>query len=297
MFGMRKNKIVAIDLVGPFKATKRGNKYIVVCVDAFTNWVEAAPLKTIDAEEVCDTIFKIIITQHGCPKNILTDQGRQFTSKLFQEFCKKLKINKLQCSSLHPQTNGKAERFISFLTNSLSTFTNKDQSDWDEALYCCLFAYRTTIHRILKETPFYLLYGRDVVLPNDLMFQLPDNQPNISECENDKTKMNYKIELLSRLKFAYDALIARKDRSMHDYKNVYGGRHRKIEFQVSEEVMLFWPVRKVGFTQKLLPRWDGPYRIVKRLSPVTYRIEKGNKNLVVHVQRLRHYEPWLKRNL
>ena len=74
-------------------------------------------------------------------------------------------------------------------------------------------------------------------------------------------------------------------------------KYHQIEFQVNEEVMLFWPVRKVGFTQKLLPRWDGPYRIVKRLSPVTYRIEKGNKNLVVHVQRLRHYEPWLKRNL
>ena len=144
-------ELVCIDLLGPFKKTVRGNKYVLVCVDNFTNWVEAAPLRTIEAEEVCDTFIKIIVLQHGCPLNVLTDQGTQFTSNLFKQLCTKLKTNKLQTSAYHPQTNGKAEKFNSFLVNSLSLVSKEDQSDWDEALPYCVFAYRTTIHRIIQD--------------------------------------------------------------------------------------------------------------------------------------------------
>ncbi len=78
-------------------------------------------------------------------------------------------------SALHPQTNGKAERLIRFLVNSLSLLYKEDQTDWDDAFYCCLFAYTTTLQRIIQETPFFLLNGREVVLPGYIMFGLPLN--------------------------------------------------------------------------------------------------------------------------
>ena len=56
--------------------------------------------------------------------------------------------------------------------------------------------------------------------------------------------------------------------------------------------MLYWPMPKKGFSQKLLPKWSGPYRIVRRLGDVTYRIGiNDSKTLVVHVQRLKKVEP------
>ena len=88
-------EIVSIDIMGPFKTTPRQNKYILVCVDVFTNWVEAAPIKYKEAEDVCEALFKLIITQHGSPKKFLTDQGTQFTSKLFKSLCDKLNIQKI----------------------------------------------------------------------------------------------------------------------------------------------------------------------------------------------------------
>jgi len=109
-------ELVGIDIVGPFKTTIRKNKYVLVCVDYFTNWIEAAPLKTLEAEETANLFFKLIITKHGCPTKILTDQGSQFTSKLLKNLCSRLKITKLQASSKHPQTNSKAERFMSFFS-------------------------------------------------------------------------------------------------------------------------------------------------------------------------------------
>ena len=80
------------------------------------------------------------------------------------------------------------------------------------------------------------------------MFGINNANANINTNQNDDTKMDYKIELVARLKYAYDSLISKKDVAMHNFKEVYDRRHRKVEFQVSEEVMLFWPVRKVGFT-------------------------------------------------
>lgn len=59
-------EIVATDIVGPFKTTKAGYRYVLICIDLFTSWVEAAPLRTLEASETADAIFQKIITQHGC---------------------------------------------------------------------------------------------------------------------------------------------------------------------------------------------------------------------------------------
>ena len=117
-------EIVAIDIIGPFKETTQGYKYVLVMVDLFTSWVEAAPLKTLEAQETVNAIFKEIIVRHGCPSQILTDRGTQFSANLFEEFCRKLKIKHPKISSLHPQTNGKCERFNRFLKNALATVIN-----------------------------------------------------------------------------------------------------------------------------------------------------------------------------
>jgi hypothetical protein len=66
-----------MDILGSIKCSKNGYKYILVCVDHFTSWVEAAPMKTMTAKEVVEVFFKIIISRHSCPVKILPDQGRQ----------------------------------------------------------------------------------------------------------------------------------------------------------------------------------------------------------------------------
>ena len=71
-------QLLGVDIQGPFKVSKNGYKYILVCVDHYTSWVEAIPLKTITAKEVIEAFFKLIIARHGCPNKLLTDQGKQF---------------------------------------------------------------------------------------------------------------------------------------------------------------------------------------------------------------------------
>ena len=171
----------------------------------FTSWVEAAPLRTLEAQEVAHVIFKEIITRHGCPSQILTDRGTQFTAELFGALCMKLNIKHLKISALH----GKCERFNRFLKNALATVIHETQYNWDNLLECCLFAYRTTINTKVNEIPFYLIYGRDVVLPTDLVFNnnLVEKHSTLDLSDD---KLAYKYDLSVRLKKAYEELIKKK---------------------------------------------------------------------------------------
>lgn len=278
---------VSIDIVGPFKKLPNGNHYVLVCVDLFTNWIEACPLKTLEAAETADAVFKMIILRHGCPTRILSDQGTQFTSGLFKRLCERYKITKVQTSALHPQTNGKVERFNRYLVNTLSILSDKNQLNWDEMVDYCLFAYRTTINATIEETPFFLLYGRDAVLPQDLMFGVYKDRQSADGID----LVDYKANLLSKLKAAYEEIKERRQDSMVYYKSVYDNRHKQVEFNVGDLVMVYWPIPKAGLSQKLLPRWDGPYEIKSRLGKWTYRIKKRERIFSVHVQRLRKYTP------
>ncbi len=56
-----------------------------------------------------------MISRHGCPTNVLTDQGAQFTAQVFQKLLKEFVIVKLEGNAYHKQTNGKTERFNRFL--------------------------------------------------------------------------------------------------------------------------------------------------------------------------------------
>ena len=102
----------------------------------------------------------------------------------------------------HHQTNGKAERFMRYLENSLALVIQEDQSDWDDMTDVCLFAYRTTMSQKLQETPFYLLYGRDPILPGDLILIPPANliaptQDNLTDAQR---LIAYRYEMLKRFK-------------------------------------------------------------------------------------------------
>ena len=283
-------EIVSMDILGPFKVTSDGYKYVLVCVDMFTSWVEASPMKSLTAEETAQVFFRLIISRHGCPRKVLTDQGRQFTSSLFQTLCNQYRIQKLESTAYHHQTNGKAERFNRFLLNSMATQINKDHNNWDKLLDKCLMIYRVSISRMLDETPFFLLHGRDPTLPQDVLTGHVNCDRNQASFDMDEHKINQ----LRALKIAFDKLNHRKQHEQAKYKEYYDKSHRPVSFQVHDQVLVFFGIPRKGLTQKLLPRWEGPYEITSKIDSVTYRVTlcgQPNKTFLSHVQRLRLFKP------
>ena len=77
-------------------------------------------------------------------------------------------IKKLNTSSYHPQTDGMTERLNATLMASLSFYTEKYQTNWDEHLNAILFGIRTTVSAATDTSPFFMLYGRHPRLPIDV---------------------------------------------------------------------------------------------------------------------------------
>lgn len=282
--------IVGMDIMGPLVMSNEGYKYILVMIDHFTNWVEAAPLRTLEAQETLDRVIDVFYTTHASSRYILTDRGTQFTSDIFTNWCKTVGIKHLKTTAYHPQTNGKTERFNRFLAIALSLAIDKSQRNWDRVLQSCLLAYRTTIHKHTQETPYYLMYGRDPILSADIIMGVVDNNEPVSE-ELDVDE--YKVKMQSTLVKAYEDVNARYNKVKHSYKEKYDKTQKAIEFAEGDLVLVYVPATKKGLTTKFLSKWEGPYKVVRRLGNITYRVAKDdNYSTSVHVQRMRPYKPF-----
>jgi len=77
---------------------------LVIC-DYATRYPEAVPVRSIDTENIAEELIKLFACV-GIPQSILTDQGTNFTSKLLMELCKLLRVQGIQTSPYHPQTDG-----------------------------------------------------------------------------------------------------------------------------------------------------------------------------------------------
>ncbi|XP_064947540.1 uncharacterized protein LOC103974979 [Musa acuminata AAA Group] len=98
-----------LDILGPFPLAAGQQRFLIVGVDYFTKWVEAEPLATITAQQVEKFVWKNLITRFGLPTTIITDNGPQFASQRFREFCARHGIRLKYSSVAHPQTNGLTE--------------------------------------------------------------------------------------------------------------------------------------------------------------------------------------------
>ena len=111
----------------------------------------------------------------GC-RQILTDQCKQFESKLFQEICRLLDSDKKRSTSFHPQTNGIQERFNRTIEDMLSKYISKAQRDWDEYLPLLLLAYRSSVHESTGQTPYMMMFDRHALLPIDFVCIPPGSE-------------------------------------------------------------------------------------------------------------------------
>ena len=157
-----------IDLLGPFPPAKGQRKFIVVAIDYFTKYVEVEALSSITDRQVCQFIWRNIITRYGIPCVIITDNRRQFVSMNTMEYCERFNIQ-IQFSSVsQPQTNGQVESTNKEILNGIKKKIEGAKGTWDEELLGILWASRTTIKEATGHTPFFLVYGSEAVLPVEI---------------------------------------------------------------------------------------------------------------------------------
>lgn len=270
-----------LDFIGELPKTVHGNRWILMAVDYTTNYPVARAIPEATAEAVANFLYEEIVMRFSCPKEILTDRGANFMSKVVQHYVKRIGANHKFTSSFHPRTNGKCERLNGTFKQMLRKYVNGALHLWDEYVDTALFACRVRTHASVGYSPYYLTYGRDPTLPGDIM------RPLISqEAQRDPRAMaELTAQELERLNQGRAAATARMKVISSKDKERWDQAIEPFDFEIGDHVKMTHETR-FG----LEPRYKGPYVIIGKNEDFgTYKLETLEGKPLdswVHVDRL-----------
>ncbi|GJT89561.1 reverse transcriptase domain-containing protein [Tanacetum coccineum] len=99
-----------IEIAGPFPEGPGNVKFLIVAMDYFTKWIEVKAVATITGNQVKKFVWDNIVCRFGLPREIVSDNGKQFIDNPFKDWCEKLNITQRFTSVKHPHSNGLVER-------------------------------------------------------------------------------------------------------------------------------------------------------------------------------------------
>ena len=143
----------------------KGYEYILTTQCDFTKFVTATPIFDKRANTVARALMENIIFKYGVPQSICTDRGTEFMTKIFEELCIELNIQKLNSTAYHHETIGALENSLKMLGNFLRIYCNGDPLAWKDRVQFYEFVYNNTVYSATGYTPFYLVYGRQSNIP------------------------------------------------------------------------------------------------------------------------------------
>ena len=270
---------IFLDIVGPLYDTECENRFILTLQDDLTKYSQAYPLKNHTAETVADVFVREFVCKFGSPRCIITDQGTEFTAKLFDNVAKILKIKKYHATAYHPQSNGALERSHQTLADYLKHYVEKYKTSWDQWVDFAMFSYNTAPHSVTKFSPYELVFGCKPNLPTVITSQEGPTYTYDDYLTDLKTKLGNSFET------AREHILGYKSHN----KFYFDKKARPTIYKIGDKVLLereFWNLDK---SKKLQARYEGPYEVVGVQSPNCTIRYKKNKLLKTHFNRLKHY--------
>lgn len=257
---------IAIDIVGPLPVTEQGNKYMLVAMDYFTKWPEVFAIPDQEAVTVARVLVEGMFCRFGAPMELHSDQGRNFESAVFAEVCRLFGVTKTRTTPGYPQSDGMVERFNRTLLNALASFAAQHQRDWDLYIPFVLFAYRSAVHESTGTSPSLMMLGREVRGPVELLVPRPEQ-------EEPQELTEYGVKLRKILEEVHAKARDCLEVTGSNMKRRYDRSADADGFQVGDAVWLYNPTCKKNTSPKLKRPWEGPYRVMKRITDVVYRIQ------------------------
>ncbi|KAM7310060.1 DDE-type integrase/transposase/recombinase [Ixodes scapularis] len=279
---------IGMDLLGPFPPSTQGNRWIIVATDYLTRYAETKALPSGTAVEVAKFFIESIVLRHGAPEVLISDRGSSFMAQLTQEVLRLSHTSHRRTTAYHPQTNGLTERLNKTIADMISMYVDVEHKTWDEVLPYVTFAYNTAVQETTGVTPFQLVHERKVTTMLDAM--LP-HEPAL-DASDDAQVVAQRAEEVRQL-----ARLRIKAQQRVDTGR-YNLRRRDVHFQPGDRVWVWTPIRRRGLSEKLLKRYFGAYKVLRRLGNLNYEVmpdgtqtssRRPPRPEVVHVVRLKPY--------
>lgn len=276
---------VSMDFITPLPRTSRGNTGILVVVDRLSKMVHLIPTTSACTAPATASLYHdFVYRYHGLPSTIVSDRDPVFMSNFWKCLFSMVGVKLTPSSSYHPQTDGQTEIVNRKVEEMLRCYVDEQQSNWDCFLVDLEVAYNSAPHSSTTFSPFFLNYGMHPrTIPIDTV-----TSPNVAA--------NDFLSEIQRAQSTAKKAITRAQAAMERYANQ---SRRPHSFQVGDQVLLSTQNLKLDAysgAHKLMPKACGPFRVLEKVNPVTFRLDlpavmhrRGLHN-AFHVSTLRPYQ-------
>lgn len=273
---------IIIDCVGPLPKTKSGHEYLLTIMDSATRFPEAIPLRRITSQAVIKALVKFF-TLFGLPKMVQSDQGSNFTSRVFKQVMTELGIQHHMSSAFHPESQGALERYHQTLKNMMRTYCLQHKKDWDEGVPLLLFATREVVQESLGFSPFDLVFAHSVRGPLKLL------KDQWLEDDNSSDILTFVSTFRERLHGARQFAKENLKAAQISMKTWFDRKAKERKISVGDKVLAMLPVPG----DSLKARFYGPYVVSRKVSELDYEIEtperrKGKQLCHINMLKLYH---------
>ena len=209
-------QLVAMGIMGPLPESPAGNTHVLVVADYFTRWTEAYAISNQEATTVAQKLVDEFFFSFSPPEQLHSDQGRNCESEVIAAICKSLGVVKSRTTLYHPQSDGLVERYNRTLLAMLATAVREHPFKWEEHLRRLCLAYNTSVNPTTGYSPFFLMFGRQVRMPVEIMYGSPTQQ--------ETTVPQYVADLQTSLTAAYMYVREQRGAKLDRQKEVYDKR-------------------------------------------------------------------------
>jgi len=266
---------IAVDICGPYPKTLSGNQYIVSFIDIYSGWPECFPVPNKKAETVCHLLIEEIFPRFGAPLQLVSDNGTENVNRMMKRTLEELNVHHVTTSFYHPQSNGKVERLHRTMNDILAKKIGDNERSWDLYINQMLAALRFNVSESTKFSPFYLVYGRDVILPLDNILK-----PRRLYYGDE----HHEIALREQHR-AFTLVRSNLQKAKQRQADRLHSKTKEVNFGVGDFVYY----RNHHRRGKLDKRWQPNYIVIEKTGPVSYRIKNQltSKVAKAHAEHLR----------
>ena len=269
-------QFISMDLIGEFHPpTSQKHRYALTVICMLTGYIFCVPLKTKMEEEVIQAYIHRIYSRFGGSLKILSDNGTEFKNKLFEQVAKEPGVEyKLYTLPYHPGSNGCIEGFHAFLKACIAKHVAL-QLEWDALVPLACAAYNFIPNEHSKESPFFLMFGRDPILPLNILLEPKlrylGNEINILSLEAMKNMYEIAVTNLK---------IAREKRDPTE-------EPKPIHLQPGDTVLV-----QNDTKGPFDPKYIGDYRVVSiKGNQIEVRPSVGGSTEMKHVKHVKYVHP------
>ena len=221
------------------------------------------PIPDAEASTCMRAMYDNFFSRFGLPRQLHSDQGKNFDSKLFHELCNIAGVNKTRTSPFHPRSDGQTERANRTILQMLRATAQENPTDWPNRLPAILAAYRMTIHSVTHTTPNMAMLGREVLFPTTLIASPPE--------EPVKLTVPFVESFRQTMRDAHEQVRTATKSVARTQKTYFDKYVKGPPFHVGQSVWLYWPLPKLRQRHRKLTRlWTGPWQIMSLRPPSSW---------------------------